>query len=189
MLARHYTDYSPERLKRIYDGAGLKVIVSQFSYFSITVSNDPLKAARKEPCFKLVTQITSEGRQVKVDYLIWGIELFVGGLLLISLGITHAVGSVWSPGAPSIRPAFLAFVAFWIGLIITIIGILLIVYGIIAEPNPWGSSLKKAACKIFPLIIMSGFLRLWHGGSFAFLLNTFIEQDLSNNISTVKQPV
>ena len=82
---------------------------------------------------------------MKVDYLIWGIELFVGGLLLISLGITHAVGSVWPPGAPSIGTAFLAFVAFWIGLIITIIGILLIVYGIIAEPNPWGSNLKKSS--------------------------------------------
>ena len=26
VLARHYTDFSPERLKRIYDGAGLKVL-------------------------------------------------------------------------------------------------------------------------------------------------------------------
>jgi len=26
VLARHYTDYSPERLKRIYDKAGLKVL-------------------------------------------------------------------------------------------------------------------------------------------------------------------
>jgi intergrase/recombinase len=26
ILARHYTDYSPERLKRIYDKAGLKVL-------------------------------------------------------------------------------------------------------------------------------------------------------------------
>ena len=26
VLTRHYTDFSPERLKRIYDGAGLKVL-------------------------------------------------------------------------------------------------------------------------------------------------------------------
>jgi len=26
ILARHYTDYSPERLKRIYDKAGLEVL-------------------------------------------------------------------------------------------------------------------------------------------------------------------
>jgi len=26
ILARHYTDYSPERLKRRYDKAGLKVL-------------------------------------------------------------------------------------------------------------------------------------------------------------------
>jgi intergrase/recombinase len=26
ILARHYTDYSPERLKEIYDKAGLKVL-------------------------------------------------------------------------------------------------------------------------------------------------------------------
>jgi hypothetical protein len=26
VLARHYTDFSPERLKRIYDGAGLRVL-------------------------------------------------------------------------------------------------------------------------------------------------------------------
>jgi len=27
VLARHYTDFSPERLKRVYDKAGLKVLV------------------------------------------------------------------------------------------------------------------------------------------------------------------
>jgi hypothetical protein len=27
VLARHYTDFSPERLKRIYDGAGLRVLI------------------------------------------------------------------------------------------------------------------------------------------------------------------
>ena len=26
VLARHYTDFGPERLKRIYDGAGLRVL-------------------------------------------------------------------------------------------------------------------------------------------------------------------
>lgn len=82
-------------------------------------------------------QIEVEAGQVeKADLLVLGIALSVGGILLIILGIINAVGSVWSPSAPSIRPAFLAFVAFWIGLIVTVIGILVTAYGLIAEQKP-----------------------------------------------------
>jgi MFS family permease len=72
------------------------------------------------------------GKRVRNDLLILGIGLIVSGFILISLGYATLVGSVLSP---SVGLAFLAFASFWIGLVFTIIGIPVTIYGIIAEPK------------------------------------------------------
>lgn len=76
--------------------------------------------------------------------LILGVGLLVGGFILIVLSAVFATSSVLPPWSPSIGLAFLALVAFWFGAVVTIIGIPVTVYGIIAEPKPSAAPKVKA---------------------------------------------
>jgi hypothetical protein len=84
---------------------------------------------------------------LRQDLVILGIGLLIGGFILISLGVVFAAVSVWPPWSPSLGVAVAALVALWIGTVVTIIGIPVTIYGIVAEPKPLPKAPKIKAEK------------------------------------------